>query len=309
MASISLVTICMDNPSALWQTCASVARQTQQPRQHIIVDSSTILHRKQMRTIAKTFSAQYRWVKPSGTYGAMAEGLRDLSENDYVIFLNATDWFAGEKTLELTVAEINDAHERGESFHWGLGKTPVHDKGHSYFLKHAKTSEKLWKMLSRGTIGLPHPSMVCRVSDINELGTFHKPWNVSLDYELALNLGKERGAPAVLGFPFSYYDQHGGSATEPWATLASKFRVRHMVMGRGSLIWAANSLIWTALRFLLRKSPNSPLRETALDKCGWHHFVMTPNKHYCELGDDQLFPGCCEKALAQSVAVTSNLEE
>ena len=82
-----------------------------------------------MRTIAKTFSAQYRWVKPSGTYGAMAEGLRDLSENDYVIFLNATDWFAGEKTLELTVAEINDAHERGESFHWGLGKTPVHDKG------------------------------------------------------------------------------------------------------------------------------------------------------------------------------------
>lgn len=273
------------------------------------MDSSTVSHRKQMRTIAKAFSAQYRWVTPSGTYGAMAQGLRFLPEKDYVIFLNATDWFAGEKTLELTVAAINDAYKRGESFHWGLGKTPVQDKGHTYFLKHAKTSEKLWTMLSRGTIGLPHPSMVCRVGDINELGTFNKPWNVSLDYELALNLGKEWGAPAVLGFPFSFYDQHGGSATAPWATLASKFRARHMVMGRGSLIWAPNSLIWTALRFLLRRSPNSPLRETVLDKCGWHQFVMGPNKHYCELGEDRLFPGCCEKALEQSVAVPSNLDE
>lgn len=262
-----------------------------------------------MRAIAKNFNAQYRWVDPSGTYGAMAEGLSELSENDYVIFLNATDWFAGEKTLELTVAAINAAHERGEPFNWGLGKTPVRDKGHTYFLKHAKTSEKLWKMLSRGTIGLPHPSMVCRVSDINKLGIFHKPWNVSLDYELALNLGKERGVPAALGFAFSYYDQHGGSATAPWATLASKFRVRHMVMGRGSFIWAVNSLVWTALRFLLRRSPNSPLRKTVLDKCGWHQFVMAPNEHYCELGEDRLFPGCCEKALEQPVAVTSNLEE
>lgn len=300
MTNISVVTICMDNPSELWQTCASVARQTQHPRQHIVVDSSGKAHRTQMRTIAKTFDAQYRWVKPSGTYGAMAEGLAELSDTDYVIFLNATDWFAGEKTLELTVSAINDAHKRGESFYWGLGKTPVRDKGHTYFLKHAHTPEKLWKMLTRGTIGIPHPSMVCRVGDINRLGTFHKPWNVSLDYELALILGKERGAPAVLDFPISYYDQRGGSATTRWATLASKFRVRFTAMGWGSLIWAANSLLWTALRFVLRSSPGSRLRGTFLNTCGWRQFAMAPNKHFCELGNDRLFPGCCEQALEQS---------
>jgi len=290
----------MDNPEALQLTCASVKQQSRLPRQHIVMDSSTLEYKNLMRTIAEEFSAEYRWVEPSGTYGAMAEGLSELSGDDFVIFLNASDWFAGKRTLELTATAINDAHKRGEPFSWGLGKTAVQDKGYTYLLKHANTSEKLWKALSRGTIGVPHPSMVCRVSDIKELGTFRKPWSVSLDYELALGLGKVRGGPAVLRFPVSYYDQRGGSATAPWATLASKFRVRHAVMGWSSAIWAANSLLWSALRFLLRNSPSSTLRETVFEKCGWHRFEMEPNEHFCGVVDDRLFPGCCERALEQS---------
>ena len=299
---ISIVTICMDNPSALWLTCASVARQTHRPQQHVIVDSSAIDQKKNMRAIARNFDAQYRWVSPSGPYGAMAEGLRHLSENNYVIFLNATDWFAGSNTLELISESIRSTLAMGEVFAWGVGKTVVHDNGFTYFLKNARTAEKVLRSLFRGTIGLAHPSMVCKVADVRAEEVFRAPWRLSLDLELALRLGKRIGPPLLLDFPVSYYDQTGLSGLNPFNTFASKAVSRQKVLGWPSLFWLANSMVWTTLRATLRRLPDSQPRRIALKVAGWQEFSMKPNRHFCEQGDDRVFPNCCVSSLSDRVS-------
>ncbi|MDA8777180.1 glycosyltransferase [Pontimonas sp.] len=300
MAKISVVTICMNDPSSLWLTCASVANQTQTPEKHIVVDSSSPDLRDQMRKLAENFNADYMWVDPRGTYGAMAEGLTHLPDDHWVIFLNATDWFVGTRTLELIGKTIKDTQRSRKGFSWGIGLTAIQDKGYGYFLKHPQDSGNLWKMLSRGTIGIAHPSMVCRAGDLRTLGTFQQKWHVSLDYELALSLGSEFGPPTALNFPTSYYDQNGGSAQKPWATLWSKFYVRRKVLGSSAVLWAPNSIMWTSVRFLLRKLRHSKFRATLLDRGGWHHFSMLPNQHFCDAEDDTGFPGCCETALIRT---------
>jgi hypothetical protein len=297
MTEISVITICMNNPAELDITCASVALQTRPPDRHIIVDSSDPIRQKAVRSIVESFNAEYLWVEPDGTYGAMANGLAHLQDSNYVIFLNATDWFAGRQTLELVCETIEASVGQNEIFIWGIGKTSVYDHGHAYFLKHSQTPEANWKLLSRGTIGLAHPSMVCRAGELRQLGVFSEPWHVALDYELALQLGKRWGAPSVLDFPTSYYDQLGGSGQAPFATLASKYRVRHKVLGWRSSLWGINALLWAGLRFTLRNLRDSAMRRTLLRTFGWKRFEMAPNVHYCTARNDLSYPQCCEDAL------------
>jgi len=297
MSRISVVTICMENPKELALTCQSVSRQTIRPRRHIVVDSSSSENQEVMRSIAESNGAAYYWLEPSGTYGAMARGLEELAQHDYVIFLNATDRFAGKRTIELAERCLHLLENDGANVVWGIGKTVVSDQRVPYFLRFAGSGEKMWRMLSRGSVGIAHPSMVALVWPIRDSGIFERRWEVSLDYELSLELGKKYGPPALFPFAVSYYDQNGGSGQKPFITLVSKSKARFRVLGIRGTLAVAPSLLWAALRFLIRKGPSGSITRTLGALLGWERLALEPNEHFCSMRIDKDFPDCCDQAL------------
>lgn len=97
---ISIITVSYNAANTIGATIASVARQTNQFIEHIIVDGAS--HDGTLNVIRDNCYSYTRWVSEpdAGLYDAMNKGLK-LATGDVVGFLNADDMFARPDALEL----------------------------------------------------------------------------------------------------------------------------------------------------------------------------------------------------------------
>ena len=295
--NLAVVTICMNNPSDLERTCRSVAAQSMRPSRHIVIDGSQSQTQLRMQEIASRAGAEYFWEQPFGTYHAMQSGLARLHDSDLVLFLNATDRFAGSSSVQLILEAIEKAETFNGPFIWGLGRTVVTDSAQSHFLRLSTHPAKTQRMLGRGSIGLPHPSMVCRVQALRRVDVFSQTWKISHDYKAGLRLGRKYGPPRIFWFPVSFYDQHGESASHPVMTYLSKSAVRISHNTPVAIFQEPISLGWVIVRHMLRALGNSPMAPTLFQVFGWPMFEMKPNSHFCSSTNDSDWPQCCESFL------------
>jgi hypothetical protein len=288
----------MDNPFDLERTCRSVEAQSMRPYRHIVIDGSQSQIRSRMQEIANGAGAEYSWEQPSGTYRAMHSGLERLHDSDLVLFLNATDRFAGSSSVQLILEAIKKAETSNGEFVWGLGRTVVTDAAHSHFLRLSTQPVKTQRMLGKGSIGLPHPSMVCRVRALRRVDVFSQTWKVSHDYQVGLRLGRKYGPPRILWFPISFYDQNGESASRPVMTYLSKFAVRISHNTHVAIFQEPIALGWVLVRIILRALGGFRMAPALFQIFGWPMFDMKPNSHFCSSTDESDWPQCCESFLA-----------
>jgi hypothetical protein len=228
----------------------------------------------------------------------MLRGLSRLESHDSVLFLNATDRFVGSSSVQLVMETLERLAKEKTEFFWGLGKTAVIDAGRPHFLRLSPRSEITLRMLRTGSIGLPHPSMVCRVGALRDVDAFAGRWKVSHDYKVGLALGEKFGPPTPLWFPLSYYDQHGDSSNHPIATYVSKLKVRMSYAGIAGAVKEPIAVGWVLIRGILRALGRFSFGFGMFGLFGWERFHISPNSHFCSHSDDSLWPHCCDSVLS-----------
>lgn len=125
---LSIITINYNNAEGLRKTLASVAVQTYEHVEHIIVDGGSNDNSVDVikEYVAKVESRESRvesvvWSseKDDGVYHAMNKGIRKAS-GDYIQILNSGDLLAGADVTARMIAALNDEMSRNESLNDGV---------------------------------------------------------------------------------------------------------------------------------------------------------------------------------------------
>ena len=103
---ISVVTVCLNVIDTIGETVKSVLGQTYDNMEYIIVDGmSTDGTLEMIRHYEDRREVQVVSGKDNGLYSAMNKGI-DLSNGDYILFLNSGDVFAHETVVDNVVTQI-----------------------------------------------------------------------------------------------------------------------------------------------------------------------------------------------------------
>lgn len=174
----SVVTVCYNAAATIGDTLDSVARQTFTDYEHVIIDGASAddsLNEIDAHSHdrIKVFSEPDR-----GPYDAMNKGLR-LAVGDYVIFLNADDFFSRSDALALVAERIAVTGAACIFADTELvkpdGVTPTAR------LYSAARFQRWWL---RAGIMPPHPSMFVRRDLLLKLGGFDTSYRIGADFDL-----------------------------------------------------------------------------------------------------------------------------
>lgn len=210
--SLSLVTLSYNNVDEARRTIASVALQTVPPTRFFVVDSSHSGPAEQIEEFALLAGATYRWVEPRGVYPAMNDAVKGVPDDDFVWFINSSDWLAGPESVSLVSQNLaaSDSWAVGGLERLGDERMPFHPT--------PEDGAAFLDLLQSGKIGFPHPSSVMSRRLIVDLGMFATDLKIASDYQLALLFAQSVGPPVIIPHTLSVHVPTG---------LTSRNKVRH----------------------------------------------------------------------------------
>lgn len=207
-STISVITVTLNSDKFIEQTIQSVLNQTYKNIEYIVVDGGSTdgtlsIFEKYKDAIDHIISE-----KDEGIADAMNKGVA-LATGDYVIFIQADDYFQNAASLE-------------ESFKFMEATTDILACRIKFGkdLKIIKpTGFNFWTNFK----GMPHQGILCRRTLINSLDGFDKQFTICMDYDLLLRAYKNgarlRKAPIVL----SVMRDTGISSRQDWQSLKNRF--------------------------------------------------------------------------------------
>lgn len=219
---ISVITVCLDAERFLKEQLESVARQSWQDLEQIIVDGGSgdgtldLLRAAALRDPRLTFVSG----PDRGISDAMNKGMA-LATGDVVAFLHADDLYEDPQVLE----QVAEAFSADPETQWVTGGMKHIDSG-GRVLRTYRVRRFSYARLLRGNIVF-HPATFVRRSALEAVGGFDASLRYTMDYDLWLRLGR-RGYPTVLDRPLARFRVHPGSAStrEVDAAFREELRVR-----------------------------------------------------------------------------------
>jgi glycosyltransferase involved in cell wall biosynthesis len=158
MIWFTVVTITYNAEAVLQRTLQSVLRQTYGGVEHLIIDGASKDGTLQMAEDYKSLSDQselghkviIKSEPDKGIYDAMNKGLLRAT-GDYILYLNAGDYFPSETTLETVANSVGEGEELPAVLY---GDTDIVDEAGN-FLRHRRLSppdELTWKSFRHGML-------------------------------------------------------------------------------------------------------------------------------------------------------------
>ncbi len=204
---ISIVTVCLNAEGHIEQTIQSVLAQTWPRLEYIVVDGGStdgtlaIINRYKNR-IAHVISE-----KDEGIAHAMNKGLARAA-GDYVLFLQADDYFKDKKSLEKVLRWADQADLIACAIEFGPSAFLHQPRGFTFWFNFK---------------GMPHQGILCRRSLLNDLHGFDQQFGICMDYDFLLRACR-RGArlvkvPEVL----AVMRDTGISSRRDWRSLKKRF--------------------------------------------------------------------------------------
>ena len=172
----SIITPTLNSEKTLQRTMSSVASQTYNNFEYIIVDGGS--DDNTLNIINKNLNIVTNWVseKDEGIYDAMNKGIK-MSQGDFIGIINSDDWYE-EDALDNINEILKGETEKNILIH---GCIKVFDRDGS-FLKKSCSSER------KPIHGVPfrHPSMFVSKHLYSKIGLYDKYIKYSADYEFML---------------------------------------------------------------------------------------------------------------------------
>lgn len=223
MLKVSVVTVCYNEVANIAKTLASVASQTYPNIEHIIKDGgSTDGTVGVVRDYAQDRSNTIvESSKDGGLYKGMNIGLTKCT-GDYVIFLNAGDWFASEDVIESMALQAESE---------GLPDLVYGDCA-------CEVNGELMVRTAHGPgfvrMGMPasHESILYKLSLIHEYNLAYDPsYRIAADYKFTYEFVKVAKAFAYAPMPVVVFSEGGVSSSHKWQGMMEANRARKEVGG------------------------------------------------------------------------------
>lgn len=199
----SIITICKNSENTIAQTLESVHRQknVENAFEHIVVDGAST---DGTLRIVKRYKNIICLSEPDeGISDAFNKGIK-LSSGNWLLFLNADDFFSDEHVLSRTIPLLN------EKFLLAYGKVQMVNRENSKILKNIGFPG-LEKMLYFRMV-LPHQSMFIHRLYFEKYGVFDNNYKLGMDYELLMR-GFRKEKFIFLPFPIANMREGGVSHT------------------------------------------------------------------------------------------------
>lgn len=222
---LTIVTVCFNNPSELEKTVQSVRGQSVSPDSYLVIDSSDSSTKPAMQALAKSASAKYVWVEPEGVYAAMRHSLTLVNDDSWVWWVNASDWLAGKRSVEIVKKEISSA-SLSDNTHWMVGELLRVRIGAPSTHPLGLNGAEFIQSLTSGRIGFPHPSTIFRASALKTVAPYTDSFRIASDYALALRFAKHFGPPKLIPASLTFHDPTGLTSRHPVRHTWEKSRAR-----------------------------------------------------------------------------------
>jgi glycosyltransferase involved in cell wall biosynthesis len=205
---ISVITVCKNEEEGISRTLDSILTQSFSDYELILVDGAS--EDKTLNNISeyKPFIHQFISEKDEGIYHAMNKGL-NMSNGDYVIFMNGGDQFYNENSLELFVQKI------GYDLIYGQAKMSGSDFVFS-------PSDNLSMRFFRKNM-LPHQATMYRKSLFEQIGNYDESYKIAGDYEFNVRLFSHmQPSYCHINAPLAIFDTNGISSSKNMRCLRKK---------------------------------------------------------------------------------------
>lgn len=173
---ISIITVCYNSAMTIEKTILSVAKQTYQDIEYIIVDGKS--KDNTVSIIEKHKDVIHKWISEAdkGLYDAMNKGV-NLATGDLIGILNSDDVFNSDTVIE----EIVDFHKKN-NVDASVGDISQHKENGKVIRLY---SSKFWKP-EKLRIGFmpPHPSIFFKKELFAKFGYYDLGFKIGADYEL-----------------------------------------------------------------------------------------------------------------------------
>jgi len=176
---ISIVTVCYNSESTLRDTLESVASQTYDNIEYIVIDGGS---KDRTLDLVGEFGNLVDYLvseKDEGIYDAMNKGIR-AATGDYVGILNSDDVFA---TAD-AVAKIASTIRREKGVDAVYGDLVYVDRSNLNKVIRLYSSKFFCKWKMRFGFMLPHPTFYARRELFDQLGFYKTNYRVAADFEL-----------------------------------------------------------------------------------------------------------------------------
>ena len=181
--SFSIVTVTLNARKELIKTINSIQEQSYPYYSHIIKDGNS-KDKTNKLNFSKYKKIKFFESKDKGVYDAMNQAFK-FAENEFIIFLNAGDFFLTKNSLEELALSIRK-YPNYNSYSGGTLQINPKDQ----IIKRKIGVGNLYKLLPLSQ--LPHPSFIMRKSILSMLNNpFDADLEISADYEQQLTLRKK----------------------------------------------------------------------------------------------------------------------
>lgn len=215
---ISIITVTFNAAEALAMTMSSVAGQTCQDYEHIIVDGASKDDTLQTIERLKTTRTRANSEPDKGIYDAMNKGL-GFAQGKYVLFLNAGDKLHDNETLAVYKRAIESNNKPGVVY----GQTIIVDKAGKYLgNRHHTAPEKLTlQSFASGMIVCHQAFLALR----RIVPLYDTRWRFSADYEWCIRILQHSRKNVYTGTITADYLSEGATTSNRWASLKERFRI------------------------------------------------------------------------------------
>ena len=283
-----IVTLTRDNPEQLELTLRSVRLQTRKPARHIVLDGSSDDFSDEAARLARESEAEYLWIKPEGIYPAMDFSTSLIDDDDYVLWLNSSDWLAGPTVLEGLYSRLTSRPL------WVSGRVWQRSPGRLKIAGEFRDSAHYRRALLLGLSGFPHPATVLLGRIVKQAGGFseERDLRIAADYDLGLRMIEQFGPPIMISLVVSVHVTTGFSAQHQARGYIERFasRLRHAPWRYrlATVTLSPGILGFAVLRRLLAKVVG-----TSWAPQGSNGAI----EHFCGESDTTKWPHCCDETL------------
>ena len=250
----SVITITYNAAPVLQRTLDSVARQTYEGVEHIIVDGAS---KDETVAMAEKYKEQSDQADnghevrilsepDKGLYDAMNKGLR-LATGDYIVYMNAGDIFALPKTLAMAAHAAETAAD-GQKPAVLYGDTDIVD-GEGRFLRHRRlhpTGKLTWRSFRHGML-VCHQSFLVK----RELAPdYDLNYRLVADYDWCIQCLKRSNTIHHTHMILSNFLEAGMSTVNRKASLKERYEIMCRYYGKLPVIVLHG---WFAVRFYFAK--------------------------------------------------------
>lgn len=248
---VSIITVCFNNAVTIRDTIESVASQTYQDIEYIVIDGASqdetvAVVREYSDTVTHLVSE-----RDEGIYDAMNKGIR-LATGGVVGMINADDFYASSSVIE-RVVEAFSQDQVGACF----GDLCYVDPENTHrIVRYWKAGQYRKGAFSRGWCP-PHPTFFVRRQVYGEFGAFDKRYAIAADFEFMMRV-MERGAVKTAYIPEVLVNMRlGGTTNRSIANIVRQNReilmaLREHGVPANPLNFIANKVVSRGRQFLIR---------------------------------------------------------